>query len=210
MEHISMHLPKPSEGGSFTPPPSGTFPAICYRIIDLGTHEVPGFQGAPPKSQRQVMISWELKADEAVTDDGKPMTMHKTYNWSMHEKATLRKHLESWRGKAFSEADFGEGGFDVKKLLGVPCFMSILHNEKDGNVWANISGISKLPKDYPMAGRTLVNPTAYLFITADEFDEEVLTSLSDKLQLKIKTSPEYQRMTTGAVDHFSSGDEIPF
>jgi hypothetical protein len=209
MEHVSMYLPKPGEGGTFTPPPAGTFPAICYRIIDLGTHEVPGYQGGPQTHKHQVMISWELKDEEAVTEDGKPMTMHKTYTWSMHEKATLRKHLEAWRGKAFNEADFGDGGFNVKKLLGVACFMGVVHSDgKDGNTYANISAISKLPKG--MDPGAPVNPLTYLALEHGGFDEEVFMGLSDKLQLKIKSSPEYQKMKTGVVDHFSNGDSIPF
>ena len=39
-----MHLPKPEEGGSFTPIPPGTHLGVCYRVIDLGT-QMSNFQG---------------------------------------------------------------------------------------------------------------------------------------------------------------------
>ena len=98
-----MFIPNPSEGGSFTPVPAGSHLAVCYRIIDLGTQKVV-FQNEN-KFLRKVMVSWELP-DEKM-DDGRPFVISKRYTWSMHEKATLRKHLEAWRGKGFSEEDFG-------------------------------------------------------------------------------------------------------
>jgi hypothetical protein len=33
-----MYLPRPSES-NFRPVPAGTWPAICYRVVDLGTQE---------------------------------------------------------------------------------------------------------------------------------------------------------------------------
>jgi hypothetical protein len=213
MEHMT-HLPKPSEGGSFSPPPAGTFPAVCYRIIDLGTQQTT-WQGKPKKAHK-VLISWELHDPEAMTEDGKPMSVHQQYTWSMHEKSRLRHDLESWRGKAFSDADFGPGGFDVKKLLGVPCFLGIVHDTKDGTTYANISAISGLPKNFdkPKA----VNALAYSWIEDGLFDRAVFATLSDKMQEKIKSSPEYQILENGGVsEHVSDAghrpdldDPIPF
>ena len=51
------------------------------------------------------------------------MSIHPKYTLSMSEKANLRKHLETWRGKAFTEADFGPGGFNMAKLLGVNMYL---------------------------------------------------------------------------------------
>src|SRR6478735_3792609 len=99
----------PSPSGNFTPPPAGTFPAICYRILDLGTQH--GSYKGKPRVAHKILISWEIKDDEAVMEDGRPMSIHQNYTWSMNEKAALRKDLESWRGKRFTEADFGENGF---------------------------------------------------------------------------------------------------
>ena len=48
----------------------------------------------------------------------------------MSEKAKLRKHLESWRGKAFADADFGPNGFNIKNILGVAGLLAITHADR--------------------------------------------------------------------------------
>jgi hypothetical protein len=197
-----MHLPKPSEGGDFTPPPAGVFPAICYRFIDLGTQQST-YQGQT-KQQHKVMLSWEITDPDEKMDDGKPWTISQRYTWSMSEKATLRKTLESWRGRPFEESDFGEGGFDTRNLVGAPCMLSIMRVEKDGKTYANISGVTKLPKQMP-AGQ-LQNDKVYFSL--EDFDAGVLGKLSDSLQAIIKASPEYQAIGK-PVDsgyHAPSGD----
>jgi len=198
---MMTYLPKPNES-SFVPPPAGSFPAVCYRILDLGTQQT-SYKGQPRKSHK-ILVSWELKDEEAVTDDGFPMSVHQQYTWSMHEKAALRRDLESWRGKKFTDADFGTDGFNIKKLLGVPCFLGIVHDEKEGNTYANISAISKLPKNMTV-GET-INPLTHSWLEPGLFDKAVFAELSDRLQEKIKASPEYQLLMNGAPEHVIDAD----
>jgi hypothetical protein len=213
-----MHLPKPSEGSDFAPPPAGTFPAICYRFIDLGTQQTT-FKG-DQKEQHKILLSWELKDDECMMEvEGEmmPMTIHQRFTWSMHEKATLRKMLESWRGLKFQEKDFGPGGFDVRNLLSKACMLAIVHSEKEGKAYANVASVLKLPKG--MQAGQLVNPTAFLALERGLFDQKVFDGLSDGLQATIKKSPEYHelfRPGAGAETRAAVGggngfdDEIPF
>jgi hypothetical protein len=138
----------------------------------------------------------------------------------MHEKSTLRKTLESWRGKKFEDADFGPGGFDVRKLLGVGCFLSIIHTTKNDKTYSNISAVMKLPKDFPTA--TPENALTYFSLDPDEFDRDVFNGFSEGLQNIIKASPEYQALSRPATQHdyvppqFEQGDpgfsdaDIPF
>jgi len=191
------YLPRPTEGGGdFTPPPEGTFPAICYRIVDLGTQES-SYLG-DTKHQHKVLISWELKDDEIVMDDGRPMTAHQRYTWSMHEKANLRKQLEMWRGRKFADSDFGPGGFDVRNLLGVPGLITIVHADgKEGKVFANVASIVKLPKG--MSAGELINPKVLVWLDKTEFDQQAFDDLSDNLKNTIKKSPEYLQMVSGTI-----------
>jgi len=190
-----MHLPKPSEGGEFTPPPAGVFSAICYRFVDLGTQQT-NWEGQV-KRQHKIMLSWEITDPDERMEDGKPWTISQRFTWSMHEKAGLRKTLESWRGKPFEAADFGEGGFDTKNLVGAPCLLSIIHATKEGKTYANISSVTKLPKAMP-AG-TLVNEPVYFSL--DDFDAEAFANFSDSLQDTIKASPEYQAARNPSADN---------
>ena len=124
-----MYLPAPTES-SFTPVPAGTHLGICFRVIDLGTQQTT-FNG-DTKTAHKVLISWEIP--DEVMGDGRPFMISQSYTWSMHEKATLRKSLEAWRGVAFTDRDFGPGGFDIKNIIGKACTLSVVHTAKNGSV----------------------------------------------------------------------------
>lgn len=202
-----MHLPKPTEGGDFAPVPEGTFPATCFRFIDLGT-QMNTFEGN--KLQRKIMLSWEITDPDTLMTDGRPFTISSRFTWSTHEKATLRKTLESWRGKKFEDADFGQGGFDTHKLLGVGCFLSIVHAVKDGKTFANIAGVVKLPNG--LSATPPQNPMVYLSLEPDEFDRDVFNGLSDGLRDVIMKSPEYGVLMMPKQQHDDAigMDERPF
>lgn len=207
-----MYMPK-NEGGDFAPPPAGTHVAVCYRLIDLGTQKTE-FQGET-KMQRKIMLSWELP-DERM-DDGRPFTISKRYTLSSHEKATLRKDLEAWRGRAFTEAELDPGnpaGFNIKNILGKGCLLSIVHNAKDGKTYANVASLSKLLK-----GQNPPAPeNALLYFSLDDFDPAVFDGLSDGLKKTISESPEYLRRgaPASAADQYDErnppphDDDIPF
>jgi hypothetical protein len=204
-----MFIPKPNDSGDFTPPPAGTHLAVCYRFIDLGTQE--GSYQGKVTHQRKVLIGWELP--DELMEDGKPFIVQQRYTWSMSEKANLRKHLESWRGKAFEERDFGPGGFNIKNVLGKPCVLTIVHETKDGKTYANISSVGKPMKG--MAAPEPINPVVYFSL--EDYSETVYASLSDGLKTTIAKSPEFHRLATGGSDDdlperrdADLDDEVPF
>ena len=87
-----------SKGSSFTPCPAGTFCAVCIDVVDLGM--VQSTYSGKTKKQHKVHIIWQI---EEKRDDGKFFTPRKRYTLSLHEKASLRKDLESWRGRPFTD-----------------------------------------------------------------------------------------------------------
>jgi hypothetical protein len=190
-----MHLP-PNNDTQFSPPPAGTHVAVCYRVIDLGTQQVE-WQGSI-KHQRKVLISWELS--EEKMEDGRPFTVGQRYTLSSHEKSRLRKDLEAWRGKKFSDEDFGPGGFDIKNIIGKACMLSIVHNAKDGKTYANIASVSALPRS--MNAPALVNEPVYFSLGEPRLDTDTFDNLTDGLKNVIKTSPEY-------MEHFRDPNEPP-
>ena len=210
-----MFLPKPSESGSFELTPSGTFVAICYRFIDRGT-QITEFNGER-KTRREVMLTWELPAE--LMTDGRPFSASKTYTWSMHEKATLRKDLESWRGLAFTDADFeGPKAFNTKKLIGAACMLTITHTTKGDKTFANVAAIGKLVRG--INAPEMINKGVYLALVKDEFDVEAMGGLSDKMKQIVMGSPEYKELMGAARHHDDPGnghhmgvdpdDDIPF
>jgi hypothetical protein len=132
--------------GDFTPVPAGSHIAVCDTVADIGLQ--PGSQ-LFPKPKQQVYIRFELPNERIDFEkDGKkqegPCVIGKTYTASMNEKANLRHHLESWRGKAFTDEE--AEAFDVSAILGKPCMLTVMHTQKDGKTYANITGIGPLPK----------------------------------------------------------------
>lgn len=210
---MGMTLPKPNDT-NFEIPPAGTFMAVCYRVIDLGTQD--GSWQGKPKKQHKILISWEMP-DEKMSD-GRPFTISSRYTWSMSEKAALRKDLESWRGKPFGDADFGEDGFAIKNIIGKPCLLTVVHTTKNGKTYANIKGIAGLMKGMTAPER-IENETVFLGLNEDDWKRDVFYKLSDNIQNTIKSSPEYAEIVGGHVpdegpvverDRHELEDAIPF
>ena len=138
------------DGKVFEAAPAGVHQAVCVDVVDLGILDVT-WQGVT-KKQRKVNVAWQLNEDR---DDGKPYLVFKRYTLSLHEKAGLRKDLESWRGKKFTDE---EGrGFDVEKLIGVNCLLNVTHNHVGDRTYANVVSIMPLAKGMPqIQGRDYV------------------------------------------------------
>jgi hypothetical protein len=170
-----------SGGADFAITPEGQYVARCYRVVDMGTQTInsPMF-GTSEK--HQVMISWELIGqDDPKMEDGRPFSAHQTYTVSLHEKAKLRADLESWRGKKFTTEELA--GFDLGTIIGKYCMIQVVHSA-DGK-YANVQTIMAYKGDKPKP----VNPNVVFDI--DKPDMEVLNSLSDNMQAKIKNTPEW-------------------
>lgn len=163
----------------FENPQPGTYGAICYRLIDLGTQEVK-WEGEI-KHQPKVFIGFEL--DENM-EDGRPFVVGRKFTVSMHEKASLRAFLKGWRGRDFTDEELN--GFNPAKLIGAPCMLSLVANGD----YVNIASASKLPKG--MTPLKMTNePT---FFSLDQFDQKVYDSLSNSFKEQIARSPEFQGM----------------
>jgi len=168
--------------------PAGTHLARCYSMVHVGTVEWT-YQGEI-KNTDKVRLTFELPDELRIfnADNGEqPMVISKEYTLSLHEKSNLRKELETWRGKKFDDSE--TENFDVSKLIGQPCYLSIIHSTaKNNNTYANIGGISKLPKG--ITAPPQINPS-FEFNFDDCFDTEWLKSAPVFLQDMIRQTPEY-------------------
>lgn len=122
---------------AFTPAPAGLHQAICCDVVDMGVLEVT--YAGQTKKQHKVRIVWQI--DERM-EDGKPFIAQKRYTLSLHEKSTLRKDLESWRGRPFTDEELRS--FDLEKLLSANCQINIQNIEKQGKTYANVVSIVPL------------------------------------------------------------------
>ena len=168
--------------------PSGTHVAICYRMIHIGTQEFEW--GGETKKVDKVRLSFELPHELRTYGDNElPMAISKEYTLSLHEKANLRKDLESWRGKTFTEDELKS--FDLTNLLGVACNLSIVHDTtKSGATYPKITNISALSKG--MEKPVQINES-FEFNYDSEFNTDWLDNeCPDWLRETIKATPEYQ------------------
>ena len=192
--------------------PAGNHIARCYAMVEIGTvREDKGpYMG---KELHKVRIGWETPHE--CHDFGKglqPFSIHKEFTLSMFEKATLRKYLESWRGKPFTEEEAEK--FDITKLLGKPCMLNIIHvkSKSSGRIYADISSIATLPKVIECPDQ--VNATVEL--SFDNWKQHVFDALPDFVKEKIKKSKEYAAITapghteTPQANGSDSDDDLPF
>lgn len=134
-------------GGDFEPVPEGPHPAICDMFVDLGLQETTGKYAG--KVQHKIYLRWQIPSlrlsyeKDGIQHEG-PMTIGSKFTLSLHEKAVLRKILQSWRGRAFTPEELKK--FDVTTILGKPCLIAVSHTPKDGGgVYANVDTVMKLP-----------------------------------------------------------------
>lgn len=182
-------------GSSFRRVPTGVHVARCVGVVDLGTQSVE-FQGTT-KEQHKVQIQWEvLGEDEAgvpmtVEIDGAemPLTIQKRYTLSLHEKASMRRDLEAWRGKPFDADELK--GFDVARLLGAYCMLNVVEQEGgNGKTYSNIQSITPLPRELAKHKPAGVHPL--VSFDADNPDMALFGKFHEKLQETIRASREWQ------------------
>lgn len=172
---------------NFEPCPAGNHVARCYSMVHIGTIE-DSYMGET-HTVNKVRLTFEFPTERRIFNEEKgeqPYALSKEFTLSMHEKSNLRKMLEGWRGKAFTEAE--AKSFDITKLLGVPCMVNVVHREKpDGKVYANIASISAVPKGLTCPDQ--INKS--VVFTVNYFDWDVFDSFPDFLKDKIRASKEY-------------------
>jgi len=181
-------------GGEFTPVPQGMHLARCYRVIDLGTQRSE-YLGTV-KHLRKVMLQFEVhgedeNGDPIVTSKGEPMSISKNFTLSLEEKATLRKDLQTWRGREFT--DIEKKGFEVKNVLGAWAMISVIKAMgNNGKEYTNIAAIMSLPPAIKKAGLPNGHNELKVF-EIDNPDMALFDSFGNGLKEKIQRSPEWLR-----------------
>jgi len=134
---------------SFETVPPGSYEAICYRLVDAGTAEE-DYKGEISKKHK-IYIFWEIP--ELTLNDGRPYSIFHGYTLSLNERSNLRRDLQAWRNRPFSEEELK--AFDLTKLLGVTCKINVVLNS-NGN--AKVDGI--FCSDNGAKRVTTTNPTS--------------------------------------------------
>jgi hypothetical protein len=165
----------PQEQKKYKQVPVGTHTGICYLIADIGTQKTT-YEGEE-KNVHQIILGWETPDEK--TDDGKPLSIIKTYTLSFNEKATLAKDYKAW------VKDSAPSKFNLGALLGMGCNLNI-GVTSGGN--AKVTGVSAL-KAKEKVPNLVAEPV--LFDMRNPSDD-ALSRLPGFIKDKIVASPEYQ------------------
>ena len=185
--------------------PSGTHIAICYSMIHIGTVEWE-WQGET-KYSNKIRVTFELPNEmRDFSGEQKPMVISKEYTLSLHEKSNLRRDLEGWRGKSFTNKELAH--FDITNLISKECNISIIHKtSKSGNEFAQIGSISgitkgtKCPKQFN---------DSFIFNYHDNFNEDWLELQPEWIKEQIKNTDEYKNKMNQKKFQDTPTDDMPF
>ncbi len=183
-------------------PPQGLQLAVCYSIINTGTHEKV-YPGKPAVIANEVHYSWELPQLPLVQfspeKPPQPMALFQEYTVSAGEKAKLPKMLQSWG--SIKEPITAITAQLLKAYLGAACMINIEHaaskTQKDSKtgfpmMYANVGlkGLSVMPRmaAFPKPTGT-INPMVFLDLA--NFDWNVYNAIPEYLQKKITESQEW-------------------
>ena len=126
---MSLTISGEGGGGDLPNLQPGIYQGTCYSIVDLGTTDQE-YKGVTSKKTRvhlcfEITHALDPEDNQITMEDGRPFGVFKTYTASLFEAAALRKDLESWRGKSFTEQELK--GFDISNLIGCTAKIEVGH-----------------------------------------------------------------------------------
>lgn len=132
-----------NEGTKFKAHPEGQFISQCVDTINLG-EKVEEYPGTPTKVVPKCALVF--RTGEKNEDTGEYIDISREFTISMGEKSNLRKFLEQWRGKPYSEDAIKEG-VPLHKLTGNHGLLTVARKTSgSGRTYGIISACVGLPK----------------------------------------------------------------
>lgn len=205
---------KDNGGARVAPMEAGTYPARCVGVIDLGVQ----YNEKWDKRQEKLRLIFEFPTERVEVDGAdKPRWLSKKYTASLNEKSELYRDLCAWRGVPFTPEELK--GFDMRKLLGAPCVIGVVNQERNGNTYTNITAISRAMKG--MEVPPLENEPILFDMDGDaEEARAVFEKLPQWMRAEVETSDTWQALVKqgaadgGAGSPFTEladgGGELPF
>jgi hypothetical protein len=215
---MSLTISETSKNTERQLPEAGATVGVLFSLVDLGTQEVTW--DGETKNTPKLRLAFELPEqtiEGEVTENGKttkvtkPMVVSIELTRSLGERATLRKHLETWRGQAFTSKELAS--FSLKNLLGKACLLTLVHKTSQaGRNYCAIQGIAKLPKSMKAPAKT---ENDHVFYEIEQGEGGQFGELPEWLQDKIRASREFRGASSApqgkAADSTDAdGNQIPF
>jgi hypothetical protein len=117
----------------------GQFAAVCVDIVDLG-QKLTRYQNNPPYLSDKFAVVFRTDSEGEVKEIAGIFTN------TLGAKGLLLPFLTAWRGKSYTKDELRDG-IHFAKMVGFPALLTVEHKTTEaGKTFANISGITKLPK----------------------------------------------------------------
>lgn len=130
------------KGGGFEPHSEGQHAMLCVDVINLGA-KIEQFGDFPAKEVEKVALVF---VSGERNEDGSLRLVTVEVTNSMGEKANLRKLLESWRGKSYTEEQ-AKAGVPIHKLQSQVGLANIEHiTTSKKRLFAKLISLTPLPK----------------------------------------------------------------
>lgn len=127
--------------------PVGAFAARCVDVIDLGMR-VRDFNGKKSAAHTIAIVFSTGK----VSKEGFTLDLSQEFSFTLGDRGNLKKMLETWRGREYTEEEKG-ASFDIaKEVGGKPALLSVVHRKSaDGKkTYANIGAVMAMPEGMMM------------------------------------------------------------
>ena len=118
-----------ANNGNFEPCPEYTGKGVCVDVTPL--------RKQPSQFGERDVFRVVFEVDMEKEDGTRFGVWSNNFTPSLNEKANFRKFLRAWFGRDLMESELGE--FDTETLIGKPAQLVVVHEHKDGQVYANIA-----------------------------------------------------------------------
>ena len=167
-----MQAPK-GQGNTTEPIGAGTHQAVCYMVVDMGTHKT------SYGNKRQLLIGWEVPKYRIEIDGAdKPRAVRRWFNFTMYKESDLCKGIEGWSAKQFKDQDAADA-FEFKKLLGKNCLLTTSINkngyDKVESIGCLMDGMEELRAE-----------NDFIYYSIDEHGANIPDCVYDKTADKIR------------------------
>lgn len=172
---------------------AGTYPARVVSVLDLGLQAQRPYKGEEKPPKHEIRMTYELLDEFCLDEDGNEMEDKPRWISEDFPFNSLSADLAKSTKRYLALDPQQKLGGDFTLLVDLPCMVTIVNKDGQGKhagkVFNNVGAVSGMrPKEAAKAA-PLVNP-AKVFVL-DEPDLEVLRSLPEFLQDKIKGNLEY-------------------
>ena len=170
--------------------PDGQYPAILYRIVQLGT-QVEKFKNQN-RSVKKVLFSFVIPS---VTKSHKaelvPYVVHKEYTESLFETAHLRRDLIKMVGHDFLTEETNTD-YDLADQIATACLVTTRQRViNPTTTYVDIIDFAPIPDDMLSPDFT----TDLSLFTLSPFNWNAFMALSERIRNRIMASKEYQALT---------------